>query len=165
MAVVLTSQTTTKLRIDSAALLQPAISGTAWESGINCRILLFRDWHAAPDEQSSEEARSIDPDLRYAAVTKIGGVSSDGFGDIVPFAVDNHVLHEINVSPFAIGVQEPTAQRQASLKRKREGDEIPDSASDSEGLSADDEFGWVEDKTLFSLPRRGDLNADRTGLL
>ncbi|KAL8699283.1 MAG: hypothetical protein Q9201_006090 [Fulgogasparrea decipioides] len=141
MAVVLTSQTTTKLRTDSAALLQPAISGTAWESGITCRILLFRDWRAAADGQSSEEARSIDPDLRYAAVTKIGGVSSDGFGDIVPFAIDNHGLHEINVSPSAIGVQEPTVPRRASLKRKREGDEIADSASDSEGLSTDDEFG------------------------
>lgn len=88
LAVVLTSQTTTRLRLDTSALLQPAISGMAWESGINCRILLYRDWHPQWDAGLSQERRDVAPDLRFAAVTKFGGVSLDGFGDVVPFAID-----------------------------------------------------------------------------
>lgn len=43
---------------------------------------------------------------------------------------------------------DPILPPQASLKRKRDGDRLPDIRSDSGDVSSDDDFGWVEDATL-----------------
>ncbi|KAL8932585.1 MAG: hypothetical protein Q9216_006773 [Gyalolechia sp. 2 TL-2023] len=126
-AVLLINQTTTKVMLESAASLQPAISGAAWDAGINCRLLLFRDWQEETDDESDQEKRDFDSHLRFAAVTKADSSSLDGFGEVVPFFID----------------EEPTAPLPARLKRKR--DEIADSASESGELVSDDEFGWVEE--------------------
>ena len=88
VAVVLTSQTTTKMRLGDTALLQPALAGTAWDSGISSRILLYRDWQIETANQSKEDQKTVATDLRFAAVTKTGGVSHEGFGQIVSFAID-----------------------------------------------------------------------------
>lgn len=88
MAVIITSQTTTRLKLESTASLQPAITGAAWDAGINCRILLFRDWQVETNDKSTQEKEEIIPDLRFAALTKIGGSSVDSFGEIVPFAIE-----------------------------------------------------------------------------
>lgn len=87
ITVVLTCQTTTRIIIEGSASLQPAISGTAWDASVNNRILFFQDWQTKIGGDSSQE---VDPneDLRYAAVTKIGGSALGGFGEIVPFAID-----------------------------------------------------------------------------
>ena len=87
MVVVLTSQTTTRLRLDSSALLEPAISGMSWEAGISSRILLYRDWHERPEETMTQERIGLVSDLRLAAATKVCGRSMDGFGDGVPFTI------------------------------------------------------------------------------
>lgn len=88
MAVVLTSQTTTKMRLGDTALLQPALAGTAWDSGISSRILLYRDWQAETTNELKEDHKTAASDLRFAAVTKTGGVSYEGFGQIMSFAID-----------------------------------------------------------------------------
>lgn len=51
---------------------------------------------------------------------------------------------------MAVGLHEPTAPPLATLKRKREGDEIADSASESGCIDSEDDFGWVEDNTLMN---------------
>ncbi|KAI4204777.1 MAG: hypothetical protein LQ350_000843 [Teloschistes chrysophthalmus] len=148
MPVLVINQTTTRLRPDTAASLQPAISGVAWESGISCRILLFRDWQLNPNGKSNQDKRRAIPGLRFAGVTKTGGECLDGFGDVIAFTIDKHGLHEVDVSPMTVSRHELIAPPQGSLKRKRDGDEIPDSASDSGDVLSDDDFGWVEDATL-----------------
>lgn len=94
MPVVVINQTTTRLRPDMAASLQPAISGVAWESGISCRILLFRDWQLDPSGKSNADKRKDIPGLRFAGVIKTGGECLDGFGDVVAFTIDkaSHVV-------------------------------------------------------------------------
>lgn len=82
IAVLATNQTTTKVMLESAASLQPAMSGTAWDAGINYRLLLFRDWQIELGEESSNS------DLRFAAVTKVASNTLDGFGEVVAFTVD-----------------------------------------------------------------------------
>ncbi|KAL8801111.1 MAG: hypothetical protein Q9182_004704, partial [Xanthomendoza sp. 2 TL-2023] len=88
MAIVLTGQTTTKTKLENAAQLQPVMSGTTWECGINTRILLYRDWQEAIEEKPLHERGEIPSDLRLAAAIKINGVSLDGLGEIVPFTID-----------------------------------------------------------------------------
>ncbi|KAL8923109.1 MAG: hypothetical protein Q9208_004793 [Pyrenodesmia sp. 3 TL-2023] len=144
MAVIITSQTTTKLKLESAAALQPAMVGTAWDNGINCRIVLFRDWQANDDAEPSQPHGEITSDLRVAAVTKVGGGSVEALGQSVPFAVEQFGLRETNIRFPAIITREATAPLQAvAPKRKR--DEIADSASESGDAISGDEFGWVED--------------------
>ncbi|KAL9002633.1 MAG: hypothetical protein Q9188_004451 [Gyalolechia gomerana] len=130
--------------LESAASLQPAISGVAWDAGIHCRLLLFRDWQKETGDESGLEKRDFNSHLRFAAVTKAACSSVDGFGEVVPFVIDEHGLREVhNVSSRTLSLQEPTAPLPTRLKRKR--DEIADSASESGDLVSDDEFGWVED--------------------
>ncbi|KAI4089572.1 MAG: hypothetical protein LQ344_005287 [Seirophora lacunosa] len=140
ITALLINQTTTKLKLESAAWLQPAMTGAAWDAGIQCRILLFRDWQMRIDDESSQEQGG------YAAVVKVGDGPVKGFGEIVPFAIEQFGLRETNdvVAPVppAVVMHEPTAPRQTALKRKR--NEIADSASEGEMIS-DDDFGWTED--------------------
>jgi len=87
IAIVLTSQTTTRVRAEKGAILHPAISGTAWDTAINTRIVLFRDWLAPQEvDGSSQEARV--QVARFAGVIKTAGVSYGGMGKIVPFAIE-----------------------------------------------------------------------------
>ncbi|KAL9600302.1 MAG: hypothetical protein Q9219_003252 [cf. Caloplaca sp. 3 TL-2023] len=144
MAVILTSQVTTKVMPEGAASLQPAISGTAWDSGIHNRLLLFRDWQVETSSDSGQEKYDAKSDLRYAAVTKAGGNALHGCEEVVPFTIEKYGLREIETVPSAtVSMQEPTVPRHIKLKRKR--NEIADSASETEDLTSDDEFSWAED--------------------
>ena len=88
MAVILSSHTMTRIMHEGAASLQPAISGTAWEAGIHCRMLFFQDWQVRAGDQSSQQQGEMASDLRFVAVTKINGNSLQGFGEVVPFTID-----------------------------------------------------------------------------
>ncbi|KAL8671426.1 MAG: hypothetical protein Q9168_004078 [Polycauliona sp. 1 TL-2023] len=151
MAIVLTSQTTTKMRLGNTALLQPALSGTAWDSAISSRILLYRDWRQDTDDGSKEERPVGEPDLRYAAVTKVGGVTLEGFGELVAFAIGQDGIHELEIASAALGVPEPAVPLGAMLKRKRE--EVADSASDGDSGDelSDDELSWLADGATMGI--------------
>lgn len=85
IAVLLISQTTTKIRAESEAVLHPAISGTAWDNGINNRLVLFRDWLWKSEEGSSQSMQV--PKARFVGVVKAVGVTYDGLSRVVPFAI------------------------------------------------------------------------------
>jgi len=44
VAVVVLTQTATKMQAGAAARLVPAIGGPAWEAGVAWRVVLWRDW-------------------------------------------------------------------------------------------------------------------------
>lgn len=81
LAALLISQTTTRIRSETGAVLHQAISGTAWESGIITRIVLFRDW---PFKESKEE---YEAGVRFAGVRKAKGLSYEGVGMMVAFTI------------------------------------------------------------------------------
>jgi hypothetical protein len=68
MAIVVISQCVTKMRPGAGAVLVPAINTTAWEQGLGCRIMLFRDWGWDDDE-----GKQVD-DVRLAQVVKAEGI-------------------------------------------------------------------------------------------
>ena len=84
-AVLVTTQTLTKIREDLGAVLHPAISGKAWDSGVNSRIVLFRDWlpHSSNETGAVESVR----DARFAGVIKAGCIHHGGLGKVVPFSI------------------------------------------------------------------------------
>jgi hypothetical protein len=55
LAVVVLSQCVTKMRPGAGAVLVPAISTSAWEQALGCRVVLFRDW--GWDDEEPEEVR------------------------------------------------------------------------------------------------------------
>jgi len=89
LAVLLTNQTTTKVRADTGALLRSAIRGASWDAGVSSRIVLYRDWALRPGDGDGEGVHRLQA-VRYAGVLKAGGaVYSDGggVGKFVAFAI------------------------------------------------------------------------------
>ena len=74
--VLLTSQTTTRIRHETGAVLHPAISGSAWDTGIGNRIVLYRDWllHPACIHGNQGDYQS---GVRFAGVVKAKGISNE----------------------------------------------------------------------------------------
>ena len=84
LAVVVLSQCVTKMRPGAGAVLVPAISMTAWEQGLGCRVVLFRDW-GWEDEESNTVT-----EVRLAEVLKAEGtVVADGRRKFVGFSIDD----------------------------------------------------------------------------
>lgn len=91
VAVVITSQTITRIRSGLGALLLPAISGTEWENGISTQLVLFRDWPPKRSTQISAEEAERWKGLRYVGVIKVKGIlaAEDGrFETVVPFSIE-----------------------------------------------------------------------------
>lgn len=149
IAVLVTSQTITKVRGGAKAMLRPAISGTAWESGINCRILLFRDWPPSNLTSDDTEDETIHA-VRYAEVLKVSGKMIAGtlaFEPVVPFAIEVGHLRELNVVPLSQDlIRNSPVLEQRPTKRKHE--EIADSEDEADELGSDDDFGLGDEDLL-----------------
>ena len=86
-AVLLTSQATTRIRYETRAVLHPAISGNAWDSGIGTRLVLFRDWLSRGTEAPSRQGEYM-PGIRFAGVMKAKGVTYEGIGKVATFTIE-----------------------------------------------------------------------------
>ena len=95
LAMLVTTQTTTRVRAELEASLYPAVSGTAWDNGIHSRIVLFRDWLLK--SASSQSRRNYETGSRCAAIVKAGGVLYEGFGKVAFFTIKK-VLGQILLS-------------------------------------------------------------------
>lgn len=93
LAILLTMQTATRVYVESEMCLCPAIAGTAWDNGINARIVLFRDWLFKSAASSSPG--EYEPGTRYAAVVKAGGISYEGLSKAVPFRITKVALSQV----------------------------------------------------------------------
>lgn len=87
IAVLLTSQMTTRVTSDAGAVLQPAISGTSWDTGISSRVVVFRDWISQGTDASSSQGEYL-PGVRLAGVSKAKGVSHEGLTKTVMFTIE-----------------------------------------------------------------------------
>ncbi|KAM0795108.1 P-loop containing nucleoside triphosphate hydrolase protein [Usnea florida] len=140
IAVLLTSQMTTRIRSETGAVLQPAISGTAWDTGVSARIVIFRDWMFRASEDTSSQGEYI-PGVRCAGLLKAKGMSYEGVGKVVTFVIENSCLREIAANQTDIRISRSPVLPPTSLKRKREG--IADSELEDEDAESDREFGWA----------------------
>jgi hypothetical protein len=90
IAVLITSQTITRLRSGLGALLLPAIAGSEWDNGISTQLVLFRDWPPRRSTQTDEDTERWNG-LRYAGAIKIKGIlaADEGrFETVVPFSIE-----------------------------------------------------------------------------
>ena len=86
IAILLLGQTITRVRSDTGAFLHPTASGTAWESGLNCRMVLFQDWLFQSSDASSQPKHM--QTVRFAGVLKTKGVTYDGAGRVAAFVIE-----------------------------------------------------------------------------
>ena len=87
LTILLTSQTATRVRADTGAVLHPSISGTAWDGGISNRIVLYRDWLTLQEGDGSSQGKEV-RGARFAGVVKASGVLYSGLGSVVSFTVE-----------------------------------------------------------------------------
>ena len=87
IAIVLTSQMTTRVTSDTGAVMYPAVSGTAWDAGISTRIMVFRDWIFQATDAVSSQGEYV-PGIRLAGVVKAKGVSCEGLGKLAMFTIE-----------------------------------------------------------------------------
>ena len=86
LAIILISQTTTKVRAETGAVLYPSTSMKTWDGGVHNRIVLFRDW--LPNSASGV-AQDLQPQsIRLAALIKVGGASCDGLEKVISFTTE-----------------------------------------------------------------------------
>ena len=109
LAIVLISQTTTKIRPATGAVLYPFTSIKTWDGGVHNRIVLFRDW--LPKAESGV-AQNLQPQgVRLAASIKVGGASCDGLEKLMSFTIEKVGIRKRRDGPKLIGT--------ARLARKR----------------------------------------------
>lgn len=78
----------TKMRPGCGAVLVPAVSTTAWEQGLGCRVALFRDWG-----WNDEDGKAVD-DVRLAQVIKTEGIAlPEGRAKVVGFSIGEVCVH------------------------------------------------------------------------
>jgi hypothetical protein len=168
IAIVVISQCVTKMRGGAGAVLVPAINTTAWEQGLGCRIMLFRDWGWDDDD-----GRQV-IDVRLAQVIKAEGIAvPDGRVRFVGFTIGevrdipSHLLnptcadaHETGLSPLMLPTRNtedsifssphlppplPTANHETpTLPQKRKLSATDLEIPDSEGED-DEDYGWAEE--------------------
>ena len=88
IAVLLTNQTITRIRAETGAVLHPALSGSAWDTGISTRIVIFRDWMFQTSEAASSQGEYV-PGVRFAGGLKAKGISHEGVGKVATFVIGN----------------------------------------------------------------------------
>lgn len=87
IAILLTSQATTRIKYETRAVLHPAISGNAWDNGIGARLVLFRDWLFQGPETPRSHGEHV-PGVRFAGVMKAKGVTYEGVGKVITFTIE-----------------------------------------------------------------------------
>ncbi|MCJ1308270.1 hypothetical protein MMC25_001923 [Agyrium rufum] len=146
LAVCILSQTSSKVRIGSGAILYPAIGFKAWDSCCSSRIALFRDW-PSPD-MSVHTIGASSTCARYAAVTKCGGVTLGRSDGPIAFVINKAGLEPLQTSGGSLNQRSLPIMSSAPSKRKRE---VIEDSDAEELLASDDEFGLDSDDDLQEL--------------
>ncbi|KAH7552342.1 P-loop containing nucleoside triphosphate hydrolase protein [Bipolaris maydis] len=143
LVLLVTSQTITRIRGASRALLVPAISGVEWESGVSTRLVLFRDWvrHGKPTDKSDAERLQR---ARFAGLVKTNGVAladEGGVGNVVAFTIEKNGLCDISIATNDITA--PLLVPAEGRTSKRPFAEIDKDVA--EEPNSDELYGWMED--------------------
>lgn len=120
IAILLTSQMTTKVRSETGALLHPAISGTAWDTSISTRIVIFRDWVFQATDTTSSQGEYVSG-VRLVGVVRAKGVSYEGVGKVVMFTIEKASTLEHCTKTFLKETDWPSGASNRSDRDEAEG--------------------------------------------
>lgn len=78
VAVLLTSQSSTRMRTDSNSIITPALSTASWVGGLSNRLVLYSDWSQSQIAPPAEDAIEC---ISHIGILKIRGTNvTDGSG-------------------------------------------------------------------------------------
>lgn len=90
IALLVTTNTVTKVRVGEEALLKPAISGADWDAAIGIRVALFRDWVTDGERNGDRKSQGS---ARFAEVIKPGIAADDSLArNSVAFHIEQVIL-------------------------------------------------------------------------
>jgi hypothetical protein len=95
VAVLLISQTKTKVQLGAGAVLLPSLSSSLWDVNVANQIVLFRDDPPIQTRNSREEEKTHSPGkVRFAGVMKSRGVlhNEGALGRVVPFVIEEVIF-------------------------------------------------------------------------
>lgn len=149
LSVVLVSQTNTRIRADTGALLYPATAGAAWDKHIPNRLVIYRDW--VPEEPIGQRPVT---DVRFARVIKVKGtvceaapITAFKIGKVGPIKrmftqltvqtrlIEINLGHHASTPALHLSVNVEHAHELPKAKRRHE--EIADSESSDGDLLSD----------------------------
>ncbi|KAI9853718.1 MAG: hypothetical protein M1824_000993 [Vezdaea acicularis] len=144
LAILLTSQCTTKMRLESNLVIAPAISSSPWDSGIVRRVVLLGDWPLQRDGAAGEDLEESAP-TRLAGVLRARGAAhgnSGSVGALIRFEIRAEGLRGAP-PPLASVPSNPPGTMQTMTTRKRKRREIAESQSEEDRVEgSEDEYGW-----------------------
>ncbi|KAI1828466.1 P-loop containing nucleoside triphosphate hydrolase protein [Xylaria intraflava] len=129
LVIVILSQCATRMQQERGATMIPAINTSAWEQGVDIRLVLFQDWSV------------VDTGLRNVRLIGVqksnGQASPDGVGMVTPFEICNGGLAGLDLE-----TNQPALALAANPHRqKRKFHETDLEVADSEG----EDYGWEDD--------------------
>ncbi|KAL4784079.1 P-loop containing nucleoside triphosphate hydrolase protein [Aspergillus varians] len=137
IAVIAINQTRTRIKGQPRATLRPVLAGGPWESSINTRLVLYRDFSMAEDNASES--------IRFAEVMKRSGklLALRLEENIIPFIIETNGLRGLdNHSSPHVAALSPDKTQQSNIQKKRKVEEIADSQDEDDSVT---EYGWVDD--------------------
>ena len=151
VAVVVTEQCITNLRLNGNADLVPAISMPIWEQGLRCRLVLFRHW------DWENEDGSWNYNVRLAKVVKAEGVNVPKTKKLlVGFRIEADGLiplsNQVNNRISLLAKLTPEDEKScsvSSLPKKRKLTDNPEIADSDDN---DEDHGWESDDEKALLP-------------
>ncbi|KAL2867190.1 uncharacterized protein BJX67DRAFT_107494 [Aspergillus lucknowensis] len=135
-AVLVINQTRTRIRGQVRATLCPVLAGGGWESSINTRIVLYRDFPTTEEDIPSK--------IRFAEVMKRSGkmLALRLQENIVPFVIEMDGLRTLDNQPSPpMAAWDSNRAHELTMQRKRKVDEIADSQDEDD---SDDDYGWLD---------------------
>lgn len=139
-AMMVVSNTVTHVRAGSEASLRPALAGDGWESSVNNRIYLYRDWlpvSTAQGQRKNFEAARIALRVEKSSNT----ARPDNARSFAAFRITNRGLEELDIEMTStVSASPERLLSHASRKRDRTDIESGDESSQ--------EYGWGEDDQL-----------------
>lgn len=86
VAMVILTQSATRMQAERGATLTPALNARAWDQGITTRLVLFRDWMFRD---------GVAVGFHFAGIQKLNGKTHQGgLGGVFPFRI-----HEVRATP------------------------------------------------------------------
>ncbi|KAF2455084.1 P-loop containing nucleoside triphosphate hydrolase protein [Lineolata rhizophorae] len=148
LAVLISSQTITRIKSGQNALLFPAMSGREWENGVSARLVLFRDWLRPSwrSSQSDSEAGKRWRMARFVGLVKAASTAQTDnpeFTNVIPFTIERTGLCLIDIPATALPTKVLSSP---SCPAKRPYAVIAD--SEGESSTSTDEFDWVEEDAV-----------------
>lgn len=79
VAIIILTQSATRMQAERGATLTPALNARAWDQGIATRLVLFRDW-------MFRDGAAVG--FHFAGIQKLNGKThQDGLGHVFPFRI------------------------------------------------------------------------------